>query len=54
MTTRAEEPTTETPVLPQQAAPVEDPVPTVVDHVRTHGRRCYWDLTECRWECRPD
>jgi len=22
-----------------------------VDHVRRHGRTCYWDLEECRWRC---
>ncbi len=21
---------------------------------REHGPRCYWDLRECRWVCRPD
>jgi hypothetical protein len=53
MTTRTEQPAA-TPALPLQAGPVDDRVPTVVDHVRTHGPRCYWDLTQCRWECRPD
>ena len=43
-----------TAVVPKQAGPVHDRVPTVVDHVRTHGVRCYWDLRECRWECHPD
>ena len=55
MTTRAEEPTTETPgPAGCRRRRSTTGCSTVVDHVRTHGRRCYWDLTECRWECRPD
>ncbi len=54
MRTRTEEPTLTEPVLPVQAGPLDDRVPTVVDHIRTHGVRCYWDLTQCRWECRGD
>ena len=26
-------------------------LPRVVDHVRTHGRACWWDFVECRWVC---
>ncbi|CAN5588957.1 hypothetical protein BH10ACT10_BH10ACT10_28110 [soil metagenome] len=59
-------PITETPApivsVPRQAGPIVGPldhrvadrVPAVVDHVRLHGVRCYWDLRQCRWECRPD
>jgi hypothetical protein len=54
MTAHTEEPTATTPVLPMQAAPADDRVSTVVDHVRKHGRQCYWDLTDCRWVCRPE
>ena len=54
MTTHTEEPTATTPVLPMQTAPVDDRVSTVVDHVRTHGKQCYWDLTDCRWVCRKE
>jgi hypothetical protein len=23
----------------------------VIDHVRSHDVKCYWDFVECRWEC---
>jgi len=29
------------------------PPPVIVDHVRRHGRSCYWDVAECRWRCGP-
>jgi hypothetical protein len=38
--------------LPAQRMPAEAPAPSV-DHVRMHGRSCWWDLTECRWQCSP-
>jgi hypothetical protein len=43
--------------LPLQSPPVEmlePPVATEVppDHVRSHGRSCWWDVAECRWVCR--
>jgi hypothetical protein len=37
------------PVVPQQRETVE-----VVDHVRSHSMRCYWDFVECRWQCPRD
>ena len=39
-------------LVPAQPAPV-DPVPVEVpvDHVRTHGPRCFWDLRDARWDC---
>ena len=50
---------TDPPAVPIQAAPgattapaVE--LPRVVDHVRTHGRACWWDFVECRWVCEKD
>jgi len=36
--------------LPTQRRPVE-PAARSVDHVRVHGRSCWWDVTECRWRC---
>jgi hypothetical protein len=46
------------PVVPEQresdAETAAAPVPTdapVVDHVRSHSNRCYWDFVECRWAC---
>ena len=44
--------TAETVVLPTQRRPVE-PATRRVDHVRVHGRSCWWDLTEARWQCTP-
>jgi hypothetical protein len=42
-------------VLPRQreaAEPVSVSTDQVaVDHVRKHGRSCYWDVAECRWSC---
>jgi len=46
-------------VLPTQTRPVPTPPPVAVeleghqlhDHVRTHGRSCWWNFLECRWEC---
>jgi hypothetical protein len=44
--------TPENAVLPAQATPVDTkPVEAPVDHVRTHGPRCFWDLRDCRWDC---
>jgi hypothetical protein len=44
-------------VVPGQRGPVEEPgeaaSPTVLDHVQSHSRRCYWDVAECRWQCSP-
>ena len=37
-------------VLPVQRRPAES-VARSVDHVRVHGRSCWWDVTECRWQC---
>jgi hypothetical protein len=54
MTTRTEEATIPAPVLPVQPGPLDDRAPVPVDHVRRHGKRCYWDLTQCRWECHSD
>ena len=33
---------------------VEAPDLVVVDHVRSHTVKCYWDFMECRWECSRD
>ncbi len=41
----------------QITAPPETPDPVAEPQVRRghqHGRRCYWDLRECRWVCRVD
>jgi hypothetical protein len=42
-------------LLPRQRAaaePMSAPADQVaVDHVRRHGRACYWDVAECRWRC---
>jgi len=37
-------------MLPAQRGPVD----RRVDHVRAHGRSCWWDFTQCRWQCSPD
>lgn len=29
-----------------------EPAPAPADHVRVHGRECWWNVAECRWECR--
>jgi len=55
MTTYAEQ-TDTGPVVPT-SEPEPHRVPTrplsaPVDHVRTHGRQCWWNVEECRWECR--
>ena len=42
------EPLTEA-VVPEQREAVE-----VVDHVRSHSMKCYWDFVECRWQCSRD
>jgi hypothetical protein len=44
-----------TATLPIQTAKV-DPVPKepVIDHVRAHSVKCYWDFMECRWQCSDD
>lgn len=34
-------------LLPAQRTPVA----RRVDHVRTHGRSCWWNHVECRWQC---
>lgn len=55
MTTDSSEQTQQTAqvLLPAQRPSPEPSVPPV-DHVRTHGRSCWWDLTECRWQCSRD
>jgi hypothetical protein len=51
MTTHAQEQTAAA-AVPAQATPVEPaPAPSVVDHVRSHSMKCYWDFVECRWQC---
>ena len=47
-----------TTVTPEQALPLVQPAPVEaapaeapVDHVRTHGPRCFWDVRDCRWDC---
>ncbi len=48
----AQVPTTTTTTLPTQATPVEPPpAPVAIDHVRAHAVTCYWDFTQCRWQC---
>jgi hypothetical protein len=48
--TRQSDPVT---VVPgQREAAEQTGVPAVaVDHVRKHGRSCYWDVADCRWRC---
>jgi hypothetical protein len=45
-------------VVPQQrdgTEPVGAPAPrAVVDHIAAHSMKCYWDFTECRWQCSRD
>ncbi len=54
MTIHADEKTA-APTLPAQAAGlVPDRVPTVVDHIHTHGQRCYWDFRDAAWVCTRD
>jgi hypothetical protein len=55
MTTYADQAATEpgVPTIPAQPQRTPTrPQPDPVDHVRTHGRECWWNLDECRWECR--
>jgi hypothetical protein len=43
--------------VPAQAGAVEaEAVPAAppIDHVRSHSKTCYWDLTQCRWVCAKD
>lgn len=44
------------PVMPSAVVPAqrETGPDAVVDHVRRHGTRCYWDVAECRWACTRD
>jgi hypothetical protein len=39
--------------VPVQARPVPDRV-TVVDHIHTHAKRCYWDFRDAAWVCARD
>jgi hypothetical protein len=43
---------TEDIVMPAQRGAVAPPADQV-DHVRVHARSCWWDHTECRWQCAP-
>ena len=55
MTIRADEKTAApNPTVPVQAGTVPDRVPTVVDHIHTHGKRCYWDFRDAAWVCTRD
>jgi len=54
MTNRIDE-QTQAPAVPEQAgAALPDRVPTVVDHIHTHGQRCYWDFRDAGWVCARD
>jgi hypothetical protein len=54
MTIRIDE-QTQAPAVPEQAgAALPDRVPTVVDHIHTHGQRCYWDFRDAGWVCARD
>ena len=58
-TDQPDRPAADPPAVPRQAAPGRTTapaaeVPRVVDHVRTHGRACWWDFVECRWVCEKD
>ena len=37
--------------ITQPAAVPDVPAEVRVDHVRTHGPRCFWDFRDCRWDC---
>jgi hypothetical protein len=40
--------------MPAQARPVRavgEATASLPDHVRKHGRTCWWDVAECRWVC---
>ncbi len=53
VTTAQVEPTTQ-PTTQPITQPITVPVaPTEVpvDHVRSHGPRCFWDFLDCRWDC---
>jgi hypothetical protein len=39
----------------QREVPAAAPAPVAgIDHVRSHGVSCYWDVAQCRWMCARD
>jgi len=44
---------TEALALPAQRRPAESATRRI-DHVRAHGRSCWWDHVQCRWQCSPE
>jgi len=49
VTTEHVEPITQP--ITQPATVPDVPAKVRVDHVRTHGPRCFWDFRDCRWDC---